>query len=140
MTMRSPALWLAVCATVAVPSVMHAQEATSPGSEPSCLRYTFGTWTPALDWKAAGHTTTLDSSKVERAPGGRSWAAPGVGGSGDTILVLYPPFWPVGVALAFDPRTLAPGDTANVTATAFVADAAVPRPVARARVWRVHCR
>jgi hypothetical protein len=105
----------------------------------ACLRFTFGTWSPALNWKAAGHATVLDSLRIDRAPDGRAWAGPAGNAAGDTVLVLYPAFWPAGVALSFDARTLQPGDTATARATAFVADARVPSSVTSARVWRVPC-
>lgn len=101
-----PALLLALGTTIATPSSLCAQSMSEAGRDASCLRYLFGTWTPALDWRGAGHTVSLDSAKLDRAPRGRSWAAPTGTPSGDTILMLYPPFWPAGVSLAFDPKRL----------------------------------
>lgn len=120
------------------PASLLAQD-SSRREEDTCLRFAFGTWTPALDWTRAGHHSAPDSFHVGEAAEGRGWAAavPSVGA--DTVLVLFPAFWPVGVSLAFDPRRVAAGDTVVGKATAMVADARKPPPVSRARVWRVPC-
>src|SRR5947207_13870398 len=41
----------------------------------TCFGFSFGPWTPPLNWELAGHGPTLDSARVPRAPGGRGWAA-----------------------------------------------------------------
>lgn len=103
-----------------------------------CLGFAFGSWTPALDWHAAKHVGTMDSSWVGHAPGGRGWAA-GDDASTDSTLMLYPGWWPVGVAVALPTRSPARGDTVNGIATALVADGRVRNPTARVRAWRVPC-
>ena len=118
---------------------LRAQDAPRTSDDLSCLRFQFGTWTPALNWKGAGHITTLDTSKVDRAPDGRAWAAASAKAAGDSTLILYPTFWPAGVTLSFDARKLAAGDTALAKATAMVADAKVAPSIAKAKVWRVNC-
>ena len=57
----------------------------------------------------------------------------------DTVLVLYPAFWPAGVAVSLGARELAAGDTVLGRATALVADAHKASPVAKVRAWRVPC-
>lgn len=126
-------------AALSVPVALRAQDAQR-SDEDTCLRFAFGAWTPPLDWSAAGHHSTPDSVHVGEAAPGRGWAAAMPSSGTDTVLVLFPSFWPVGVSLAFDPRAVAAGDTVSGKATAFVADARKPSPVSRTRVWRVPCR
>jgi len=122
-----------------MPRALAAQDASPAADTPTCLRFTFGAWTPALDWKLAGHRGAADSTHVGHTPEGRGWAAPASGQNADTVLVLFPGFWPAGVSLTFDPRALSAADTVIGKATALVADANKPSPVSRARVWRVPC-
>lgn len=135
----STMLRLMAVAAVIVTLPLRAQEAVARDDVPTCLRFTFGPWTPALDWKTAGHRGAPDSSHVGRTPEGRGWAAPSAANATDTVLVLFPAFWPAGVLLEFDPRALTASDTVTGKATALVADAHRPSPVSRARVWRVAC-
>ncbi len=134
-----PRILVAVGALLAVHTAdVQAQEV--PRDEtPTCLRFTFGAWTPALDWQTAGHRGALDSLHVDRTPEGRGWAAPSAARATDTVLVLFPSFWPAGVSLEFDPRALSASDTVVGKATALVADARKASPISRARVWRVPC-
>lgn len=129
----------AVCAALSVLGAATAEGQNADREPDTCLRFTFGTWTPALDWKSAGHYGTPERVAVETTAEGRAFAAPVQAFGADTVLLLYPSFWPVGVALAFDPRGLAVGDTVVGKATALVADARTPSPVSKARVWRVPC-
>lgn len=103
-----------------------------------CLGFAFGSWTPALDWHAARHQGTMDSSWVGHAPGGRGWAA-GDDATADSTLMLYPGWWPVGVAVALPTRSPVRGDTVSGIATALVADGRVRNPTAKVRAWRVPC-
>lgn len=130
---------IAACAGLFVLTAATAQAQDASRDNDTCLRFTFGAWTPALDWKSAGHYGTPERVAVERTAEGRAYAAPVQAFGADTVLLLYPSFWPVGVALAFDPRGLAVGDTVIGKATALVADARTPSPVSKARVWRVPC-
>jgi hypothetical protein len=130
---------IATLTTVGSAQMTRASDTRAADATPACLRFQFGVWSPALNWKGAGHVSTLDTSKVERTADGRAWAAPAAVDGGDSVLVLYPAFWPAGVALSFDARTLVIGDTAVAKATAFVADARLARPIAPAKVWRVEC-
>lgn len=117
---------------------------TAQEEAPSCLRFRFGPWTPTLDWKRSGHPSAPDSVRVARAAGGQAWAM-GVASTptvaaGDTLLVLYPGFWPAGVSISFNPRAFATADTVTGTARALVADGNQPTSTARATLWRVRCR
>jgi hypothetical protein len=112
--------------------------------DPSCLRFRFGPWSPALDWNRAGHPGTVDSFRIARAEGGQAWAAavpPTTRTApGDTVLVLYPAFWPVGVMVQFDPAAFAGRDTLAAHATAFVADGNTRSPTSTVTLWKVPCR
>jgi hypothetical protein len=126
-------------ATDLVPRGIRAQ-ASAPDA-PVCLGFTFGPWTPKLDWRAAGHGPPVDTSRLERAPLGRDWAVNTQGGAHepDSLMILFPAFWPAGVSVDLPTRTPAPGDTVLGTARAFVANAAKRSPTATVRAWRVSC-
>ena len=133
---RRTALALGATAVLAAPAL--AQDAPlppRPGADDVCLGFAFGRWTPALDWKLAGHAR-VDSMALQRAPTGRDWATPGT--AADTTLLLLPAWWPAGVWVTV-PRTPAPGDTIVGRATALVADGRRNAPAAEVRAWRVAC-
>ena len=104
-----------------------------------CWRFGFGAWKPALDWRAAGHphgSAEAYLASVRGAPGGRdlgafrdnsnaAWSA----SPGDTALILYPDWWPAGIAVRLE-HAASGADTLRGTATAFVADARVANPTA----------
>ena len=118
-----------------------AQSATVPDTSDSsvCFGFGFGTWTPPLDWRGAGHAVVTDSSQLPRAPEGRGWAA-SLDSSAETSLLLFPTWWPVGVSVEVPHRPLVPGDTVSGTAVALVANGRAEPPRSRVRVWRVPCR
>jgi len=58
--------------------------------------------------------------------------------SGDSVLMLYPPWWPVGVLVHFRERSTN-GDTLRGEASALVADGRVSVPTSRVMVIRVSC-
>ena len=124
-------------AALAGPTAMHAQ---SPAAEPPvCLGFSFGAWTPALDWRGAGHGAAPDTSTLARTPEQRDWATDGMAGVEDSLLILYPRWWPAGVAVALPTRRPAPGDTIEGRARAFVADGRRANPTSRVRAWAVPC-
>lgn len=150
-----PALAAACFAVAALlaPRAAHAQDTTAratsrdsqPPSRPAddgpvCLGFAFGAWTPKLDWHAAGHTVDPSSVHMDRAEGGRDWAAPPSGIAGDTALLLFPHWWPAGVTAALPTRTPAVGDTVVGRAIALVPGPNVEAPASRVRAWRVACR
>ncbi|MEP7066595.1 MAG: hypothetical protein ABI889_11220 [Gemmatimonadota bacterium] len=116
-----------------------AQTAPSPGAAGSCLGFRFGTWTPPLDWHAAGHERTPGSNSAPLAPGGRDWAAEPTQRDAQGTMLLFPSWWPVGVTVALPARALAPGDTVDGRATALVANGNVTPPSAVVRAWLVSC-
>jgi hypothetical protein len=102
-----------------------AQEGTPPPTK--CYGFSFGAWNPPLDSRAAGHGPLPPPGSVPQAPQGRSWAADS--GIGADDLLLFPPWWPAGIALRFSPAR-ASGDTLRGVATALVADGRVRAPKA----------
>ena len=106
--------------------------------ESVCLGFAFGAFTPKLDWAAAGHRPIRDRSAAQAAPGGRGWASDD-GLPNDSLLYLFPTWWPVGVLVELPRRTPAVGDTVAGRATALVARGNVTPPAARVRAWRVPC-
>ena len=136
MLSRTCALSIAVLA--AAPALTRAQS-TGPRDEPPvCLGFTFGQWTPALDWKAAGHATQIDPATHQRADDGRDWATTQAVQDEHTI-VLLPSWWPAGVNVTLPERAPAPGDTVTGTAFAYVADGRKKAPSAKVWAWRVPC-
>jgi hypothetical protein len=126
-----------VCAGLLLSKPALAQSAGAE-EQPLCLGFTFGLWTPALDWKRAGHQALLDSARTARTAEGRSWAS-GAAAS-DSGFVLYPAWWPAGVLVEVSRERLAAGDTVSGVATAFNADVRLRASTSRVRAWRVRCR
>lgn len=107
-------------------------------SEPTvCLGFAFGSWTPALDWRAAGHGAPLDPRAHARAGDGRDWAT--TQHMADSTILLIPGWWPAGVSVTLPNRSPTLGDTVVGHAFAYVADSRKTAPVARVRAWRVPC-
>jgi hypothetical protein len=106
---------------------------------PVCLGFSFGQWNPPLNWRGAGHGAPPDTSGLARTAENRDWAVNGMVGVEDSLLVLYPRWWPAGVAVTLPTRRPAPGDTIAGTAQALVADGRKTNPSARVRAWSVRC-
>ena len=110
-------------------------------SEPAeCYGFSFGKWTPPLDWQLSGHGAALDSARVPRAPNGRGWAASDIEMPSDTSLLLFPPWWPAGVLVVFKAKPTTLGDTVAGKAMAFVADARKQPSTSSIRGWLVPCQ
>ena len=121
----------------------HAIAQSSPAnrSEPSvCYGFSFGNWTPPLDWQTAGHGTALDSARVPRAPSGRGWAASDLEFRSDTSTLLFPPWWPAGVLVEFPAKPKSPSDTVSGRASALVADGRKKPSTSAIRAWLVPCQ
>ncbi len=112
--------------------------AAQSGDDAQCFGFAFGTWKPALDLAAAGHSTTPPPSALLKAPGGRDWASDAV--PNDTTLLLFPAWWPAGVQVTFPRQPRSPADTVTGSALALVADGRTTPPRATMRLWRVPCR
>ena len=131
---------LAIAATLLVaPALARSQQVQPQRDEPPvCLGFTFGEWTPALDWRAAGHLTRIDPAVHQRAEDGRDWATTQAVQDEHTI-VLLPSWWPAGVSVMLPDRNPAPGDTVVGSALAFVGDGRKKPPAAKVWAWRVPC-
>ncbi len=131
----------ALACVVATTLPAQAVPLAAPATVDECLGLTFGPWTPPLDAAAAGHRLSgrSDGSIDNRAPGARDWALRLEAGR-DTTLILFPAWWPVGVAIRVPAATgAAERDTLKGTATALVADASVKAPTSAVLLWRVPC-
>lgn len=114
-----------------------------PSAAPDeCFGFAFGTWDPPL--KSASSTYSPGYDPTVSAPAGspRSWAArapmsDSSGAAADSVLLLFPPWWPAGVAIQW---TAQRGDTLLGTATAMVADGRVKNPRTAVRALHVACR
>ena len=104
-----------------------------------CLGFSFGAWAPPLDWRAAGHGEPPSEQSLQHAPNGRDWAADLPFGR-DSTLILFPAWWPAGVAIKIPQHTLSPGDTVRGEAVALVADGRSKPPRASVLARRVPCR
>ena len=111
-----------------------------PSDPAECYGFSFGKWTPPLDWQLSGHGALLDSARVPRAPNGRGWAASDIEVPSDTSLLLFPPWWPAGVLVVFKTKPTKLGDTAAGEAMAFVADARKQPSTSSIRGWLVRCQ
>ncbi|HKP16246.1 MAG TPA: hypothetical protein VJT85_09275 [Gemmatimonadaceae bacterium] len=121
---------------LAAPALARAQRQRD--EPPVCLGFTFGQWTPALDWKAAGHQTRIDPALHQHADDGRDWATTQAVEDEHTIMLL-PSWWPAGVSVTLPNRSPAPGDTVVGSALAFIGDGRKQPPTAKVWAWRVPC-
>lgn len=113
--------------------------AQPPAAAPDeCFGLTFGRWEPELDARAAGHRAVAADSAPQRAPHGRDWAARLESGR-DTTIILFPAWWPAGVAIRFPEGRAHPGDTTRGTATALVANGDVRPPTTAVLLQPVPC-
>ena len=123
-------------------SALEGQTLTPSSSRPDepsvCLGFSFGTWTPALNWHAAGHVADIDPRTSQHASEGRDWASTQAVDNEQTI-VLLPGWWPAGVQVTLPNRAPAFGDTVQGSAFAFVADGRRAVPRTQVRAWRVEC-
>ena len=141
--MRSATLSAAVAALAAAlgaTATLARAQTPAPESreESACLGFAFGRFTPALDWAKAGHRPIRDRSTIQHAPDGRDWAS-NDGLPNDSLLYLFPSWWPVGVLVELPGRPHAARDTVVGRATALVARGDVTPPVAVVKAWRVPC-
>lgn len=105
-----------------------------------CFGFSFGKWTPALDWTRAGHSPPLDSLHTSMAPGGRGWASSDVEAQSDTTLLLFPQWWPAGVLVVLQSKLTTTIDTTPGRAIALVADGRKQPSTSPIRAWLVRCQ
>ena len=116
-----------------------AQTAVSADEAATCFGFSFGAWTPPLDWHASGHERTPDSIVTPLASAGRAWATELTHADEDGTMLLFPSWWPVGVKVALGARALASGDTVEGLATALVGNGFVTPSRTVVRAWLVPC-
>jgi hypothetical protein len=129
----------AAASLAALTGAARAQTTVSAGEAATCFGFSFGAWTPPLDWHGSGHERTPDSISTPLASGGRGWAAELTHPDQDGTMLLFPSWWPVGVKVALPPRALAPGDTVEGLATALVGNGFVTPSRAAVHAWLVPC-
>jgi hypothetical protein len=132
-------LLFATTFSAALSLVARAQAPVSPDEAATCFGFSFGPWTPPLDWRASGHERTLESISVPHAADGRGWAAELTHPDQDGTMLIFPSWWPVGVKVALPTRALTPGDTIDGRATALVGNGFVSPSRAAVRAWLVRC-
>jgi hypothetical protein len=129
----------AATSLAALAGTARAQAAVTSNEAATCFGFSFGPWTPPLDWHASGHERTPDSISVPRASGGRGWAAELTHPDQDGTMLIFPTWWPVGVKVALPGRALVPGDTVEGLATALVGNGFATPSRAAVRAWLVRC-
>ena len=129
---------LAASSLVALAGSALGQSASSSVEPGSCFGFSFGPWSPPLDWHASGHAGTPATKSSPLAAGARDWAAAPIHPDAEGSMLLFPSWWPVGVTVDLPTRALALGDTVEGRATALVANGATPSSAA-VRAWRVPC-
>jgi hypothetical protein len=136
---RSAVVGVTLCALVA--SRVDAQSSSPPDTADTayCLGFSFGTWTPALDLKEAGHNPVVDTTRHLRAPGGRDWALSGPKVVGDSEIFLLPIWWPPGVVITLEHAPRSSTDTVHGMAVALVADGRKTPPSSSIRAWEKRC-
>lgn len=112
----------------------------------ACWRVAFGAWDPPLDWTRAGHPGAADTlaDRVRRARDSIFARDTAAVGSNATLwhwtprgwtLLLFPPWWPVGVEVRFA-QIRAEDIEISGEAVAFVGNASQVPSRARARAIR----
>jgi len=132
-------LLFAATSLAALTHVARAQAPVLPGDAATCFGFSFGPWTPPLDWRASGHERTPESISVPLASDGRGWADELTHPDQNGTMLIFPSWWPVGVKVALPARALTPGDTVAGTAIALVGNGYVMPPRAAVRAWLVRC-
>jgi len=131
---------LFVVATLAtLTRTARAQAAVSAAEAATCYGFSFGPWTPPLDWHASGHEGTRESISVPLAAGGRAWADELTHPDAHGTMLLFPAWWPVGVSVALRAQALVLGDTVDGRATALVGNGYATPSRAAVRAWLVPC-
>jgi hypothetical protein len=134
-------LFLPVVA-IALTTRSTAAQSLSPAPD-ECFGFSFGKWEPSLRSTSSTYSPGYDPTGSAPAGAPRSWAtrAPTSGGASaapaDSVLLLFPPWWPAGVAIQWTSQR---GDTLIGIARALVADGRVKNPQSAVRALRVSCR
>lgn len=117
--------------------------AQTPDPAPDeCFGFSFGKWDPPLRTASSTYSPGYDPTSSAPAGAPRSWAMRSPLGTSpdapaDSVLLLFPPWWPAGIAIQW---TAQHGDTLIGVAKALVADGRVKNPETPVRALRVPCR
>jgi hypothetical protein len=130
--------WRIVALLVCAPVIAQAQGGAAPDE---CYGFSFDAFSPPLDYAGAGHPGTAAEMRGSRtqAPkvvGARESAIQVDDGPRDSLMILFPSWWPAGVAIRWSSST---ADTLKGIAQAFVADGRVKVPTTSVRGWRIPC-
>ena len=106
-----------------------------------CFGFTFGTWEPSLKSAASTYNPGYDPKGSAPTGAPRDWAARVPNGRtadtpSDSVLILFPGWWPAGVAIEWKEQH---GDTLVGIARALVADGRLKNPVSTVRGMHVPC-
>ena len=136
----------ATVVSVGAASPAGAQSRSAVAAPDECFGFTFGPWRPTLRSMASTWTPGTDPVRVTGRPDTlRENAArvptlrrsAGADSASDSLLVLYPTWWPAGVSIEW---TGSRADTLVGVAHAFVADGRLESPASEVRGLRVPCR
>jgi len=127
-----------LCCLAMAPGLAHAQTRSAPDE---CFGFKFGAWEPSLKSVASAGNPGYDPTASAPAGAQRDWAARVPNGRNtsspaDSVLMLFPAWWPVGVAIEWTEQH---GDTLVGTAHALVADGRLKNPSTTVRGMRVPC-
>lgn len=137
---RSPTLRLVLLlSALALPVEAQSDSLPPPGA---CWRFAFGEWTPPLDWSQAGHAGDASAMATQmRSVRDSIFVRDTAAVNSNTMLwerttrgfqlLLFPPWWPVGVLVTFDSTALTAREMTG-EAVAMAADGS--RDPSRARV------
>jgi hypothetical protein len=125
-----------------VPGTLRGQVAPRIPAPDECFGFAFGTWDPSLKSVASTYNPGYDPKASAPVGSPRDWAArvpngKGTGTPADSVLLLFPAWWPAGVAIEWTEQR---GDTLIGKARALVADGRLRNPVTVVRGARVACR
>lgn len=131
---------LSIVALMTLAQVAIAQRLATPDE---CFGFTFGAWEPPLKSVASTYNPGYDPTSSAPVGAPRDWATRVPSGrpldatTADSVLLLFPAWWPVGVSIQWSAQR---GDTLIGRAVALVADGRVKNPVTAVRALRVACR
>jgi hypothetical protein len=121
---------------VLTPAILYAQ-----ATPDECFGFRFGAWDPPLKSVASRYNPGYDPTASAPAGSPRDWASRVPNGrpsdaAADSVLLLFPAWWPSGVAITWLEQR---GDTLLGRATALLADGRIKNPVSAVRGIRVTC-
>lgn len=122
-----------------MPSVVRSQNGLAADE---CYRFAFSAWEPPLNSVANTYNPGHDPTTSAPAGAPPDWAArlgngKETGTPSDSVLLLFPGWWPAGVSIDWREQH---GDTLVGRAVALVADGRVKNPSSTVRATRVPCR